>query len=447
MGDKLVEDDDAELDTLIASDAVPLNKLLDISITQEQEWEQDAPLADQPIDSADSLEATATALVDLVKQFDLALSVIKKDENIQPAPRATLKWVNEAREDLEDILDFHDNPDGTIQPTDPALNEWIKPFNELVLAEKELADADPIGPFKQQYLHMILQMGDGDWLKHVGMPKENGLEIHIATSPDRKGCGIVGETMNKFREKFYAHVRKEKVEVNEVEEEAKDFILSKCRLAFLKKIGTERERRIGQRLMELRTAAKKAGTYVSDNDGCDVVLRSNWRSETQNKNVWIFEIITPGKTFIFLEIRRIARNLRRLEIFVNTEKASRQYTISQEMKALEKLREMVTPEEYDHYIITGTLREQSKRSGVIYYLRKLKPTLAFRERKDPKGRWHDFLCGLCLHPMAYYLSSFAGCLCPTDDVIVHLLWIRGDEHGFWSKANHHSLKEIELGMP
>jgi hypothetical protein len=35
---------------------------------------------------------------------------------------------------------------------------------------------------------------------------------------------------------------------------------------------------------------------------------------------------------------------------------------------------------------------------------------------------------------------------PTDDVIAHLLFMRGDEAGYWGQANHHSASAPEAGL-
>lgn len=42
-----------------------------------------------------------------------------------------------------------------------------------------------------------------------------------------------------------------------------------------------------------------------------------------------------------------------------------------------------------------------------------------------------------MHPIAYYADSWAGAMCPTDDVIAHLMMMRGDEAMLWKRCNHH----------
>jgi hypothetical protein len=55
-------------------------------------------------------------------------------------------------------------------------------------------------------------------------------------------------------------------------------------------------------------------------------------------------------------------------------------------------------------------------------------------------------CTLCLHPIGYYANSWAGAMCPTDDVIAHLMMMRADEPMFWRKANQHPPHRPEAGL-
>lgn len=108
------------------------------------------------------------------------------------------------------------------------------------------------------------------------------------------------------------------------------------------------------------------------------------------------------------------------------------WSVEAEYKALSLLQTLIKPHLFDAYLLTGAFMETSKRSGVMYVFRKLKPTLALTSKK--RGGM-SVLCGLCLHPLGYYQGTYAGCLVPTDDVIAHLLMMRGDEHKFWGMAN------------
>ena len=84
--------------------------------------------------------------------------------------------------------------------------------------------------------------------------------------------------------------------------------------------------------------------------------------------------------------------------------------------------------------LPGMFAERSKRSDVSYIFRRLRPTIALKAGKDDRMRC---LAALCMHPIGYYDGSWAGAMCPTDDVIAHLMLMRGDEHMFWRRSNQH----------
>jgi len=56
------------------------------------------------------------------------------------------------------------------------------------------------------------------------------------------------------------------------------------------------------------------------------------------------------------------------------------------------------------------------------------------------------LACLCAHPIGFYTGSWAGALVPTDDVMAHLLLVRGDEHEFWKQCNQHHPLAPESGL-
>lgn len=135
--------------------------------------------------------------------------------------------------------------------------------------------------------------------------------------------------------------------------------------------------------------------------------------------------------------------MRRFKLQVNTMLATDAWDLEAESKALDKLDGMVSGRAMRAYLLTGAFTETSKRSGIIYLFRRLRPTIAL------SPHWGDVLwplAALCLHPIGYYQDSFAGCMVPTDDVIAHLTLMRGDEADFWGKANQHQLHEPEAGL-
>ena len=107
------------------------------------------------------------------------------------------------------------------------------------------------------------------------------------------------------------------------------------------------------------------------------------------------------------------------------------WSIEAETEAMERLQGLVSPVAFKQYFLTGSFVLSSQRSGVMYLFRRLRPTVAM---SGASGNMR-ILCCLCLHPIGYYEGTAAGAMCPTDDVISHVLMMRGDERKYWSKAN------------
>jgi hypothetical protein len=122
--------------------------------------------------------------------------------------------------------------------------------------------------------------------------------------------------------------------------------------------------------------------------------------------------------------------------------ASVAWTLEQESRALSLLREHLNDYAFTRYLLTGSFLERSKRSGVYYLFRRLRPTVAMADN----GERMRILAALCLHPIAYYAGSWAGAMCPTDDVLAHLMLMRGDEHLLWRRANQHPAFRPEAGI-
>lgn len=130
------------------------------------------------------------------------------------------------------------------------------------------------------------------------------------------------------------------------------------------------------------------------------------------------------------------------EILLSTLGAADAWGIEQEALAIDTLGKMLPHRLFKQYLLTGMFMERSKRSGVHYVFRRLRPTVALSTRTGIA----KILCTLCLHPIGYYAGSWAGAMCPTDDVIAHLALMRGDEHMFWRRANQHSPQRRESGL-
>jgi hypothetical protein len=132
--------------------------------------------------------------------------------------------------------------------------------------------------------------------------------------------------------------------------------------------------------------------------------------------------------------------VRRFKFAIDTMQAGDAWTVETEITAQQRLGELLAhrPHLFKYYQLTGSFIETSARSGVTYLFRRCRPTVAFRNDR--------VLCTLCLHPIGYYDETHAGSMCPTDDVIAHLLMMRADEPFFWRRANQHAPWMPESGL-
>lgn len=127
---------------------------------------------------------------------------------------------------------------------------------------------------------------------------------------------------------------------------------------------------------------------------------------------------------------------------IQTMGASIAWGLEQEQRALQLLGTLVRHHTLKMYLLSGMFLETSKRSGLTYCFRKLRPTVVL----DTRGPELRIRCTLCLHPIGYYRGSWAGALCPTDDLISHLMLMRGDEPMLWRRANQHPPYRPESGL-
>lgn len=132
----------------------------------------------------------------------------------------------------------------------------------------------------------------------------------------------------------------------------------------------------------------------------------------------------------------------RLSFTLRTLEAAAVWPVEAEEKAQKKLAGLIPKESFELYQLTGQFFEASNRSRVTYLLRRGRPTIALREGEE-SAYW---LCALCLHPIGYYGDTWAGVMCPTDEVIAHLLMMRGSEEKFWANANQHPLHHPAAGL-
>lgn len=122
--------------------------------------------------------------------------------------------------------------------------------------------------------------------------------------------------------------------------------------------------------------------------------------------------------------------------------ASDAWGLEQESRALELLGTLLPHRNFKQYMLTGSFLERSDRSGITYLFRRLRPTVALREKRGEI----EAMCGLCLHALAYYDGTWGGALTPTDEVVGHLMMCRADEHFYWKRSNQHPPHMPQAGI-
>lgn len=195
-----------------------------------------------------------------------------------------------------------------------------------------------------------------------------------------------------------------------------------------------------QTVEDLAHAIERDGpAEPKDADDEDWLVRNTWWSSRLRREVVIIETV---KEPVVYKSMVVGTNdwVRRFQLMFDTMRAATAWTVDTEATAQEKLAELIRPHLWEAYIHTGTFIESSKRSGLFYVFRRCRPTIAFNATTQ------KILACLCLHPVGYYQGTYAGSMCPTDDVIAHLMLMRGDEAMFWRRANQHNPERPEAGL-
>lgn len=181
--------------------------------------------------------------------------------------------------------------------------------------------------------------------------------------------------------------------------------------------------------------AKVAKVENDDSDQCRLI--NTWHCRQRGTDVVVWDEPDGKRTW-----GQVAA-CHHLQSDVRTMACSIAWSLAAECKAMEKLQQLIPDHLFRGYFLTGMFIETSKRSGVTYMFRRLKPTVALRPKKD--GEMKILAC-LCQHPIGYYSDSWSGALCPTDDVISHLLLMRSDEKFYWKRCNQIPASRPEAGL-
>lgn len=168
------------------------------------------------------------------------------------------------------------------------------------------------------------------------------------------------------------------------------------------------------------------------------MLVNSWYSARRFSYVFVVRR-ADGRGIVFTLPQH--RYIRRLEIMLRNYNAAWAHDLEAETTAMLTLSQHITTEQMRQYMVLGQFLEKSKRSGVHYIFRRVAPTIALRPSLD--GQHMKCIAVLCMHPIAYYRETTVGAMTPTDDVLAHLLLMRGDEVMLWRRANQHQPDDPE----
>lgn len=195
----------------------------------------------------------------------------------------------------------------------------------------------------------------------------------------------------------------------------------------------------------LRTPEEEELLPLEDSNGERWTIRRSWYTQRQWRGQHgVVVVLENSKTRHVKKMFMPRSSLEvRLKMLFETGGIRTCYSLVEaEQKAQERLMETLSPLQQKQYFLTDAFAEQGQ-SGVMYFLRKNRPTLATRLKSDGSG---NVLCALCLHPLAYYTDTWAGVTPPSDEVLTHLLLIRNDEHHYWRTANQLPLDDPVSGI-
>lgn len=162
---------------------------------------------------------------------------------------------------------------------------------------------------------------------------------------------------------------------------------------------------------------------------------NRWWSDAKKGEVAIWEVNGKRSWGIHYQAHGFDKALTALSV-------ADAWGIEQEARAVNLLGTLLRHRQFKQYLLTGMFPERSERSGLTYIFRRLRPTVVL----NTKGTRTKIMAALCMHPIAYYENSWAGAMAPTDDVVAHLMLMRGDEHLYWRRANQHPAWRPEAGL-
>lgn len=178
-------------------------------------------------------------------------------------------------------------------------------------------------------------------------------------------------------------------------------------------------------------------------DGTGTIFLINvWYSRRHDADVYVYHT-GDGRSKVGIHWQTGQRSKVDFLIHMVTPIYAGAWSLEMEERAVETLGTLIKPHALEYYKITGCFMETSPRSKLTYLFRRGRPTIVLRPAKDGSV---EGMVALCLHPIGYYEDTFCGVMCPTDDVIAHLMLMRGDEWLYWKSANQIPLDQPNSGL-
>ena len=328
----------------------------------------------------------------------------------------------------------------------------------------------------------ILNVGEGD--TRISFDKDNPEELErsrrIVTDMLRLGYAIIVQVGQKNGKPIYRRAKKFNSERNEyIIEDVPPVPVTSPAIGIARSAGgmstaansieiknkLEPFDRCAVARNQLRVIAERAGEWAGlplPIEGIDLVMEPRYphapiyqsQPETPDPDAGcvirnrFYSLLKRGEVLIWQDETGkidwgVNAKLHHFDYDFLTMTASCAWGLEQEAKAWQLLAELVSHQQLKSYLLTGMFVEQSLRSGVFYFFRKLKPTVA---ASGADGENVKILAVLCQHAIAYYQGTWAGAMCPTDDVIAALCLMRGDEKMFWKRCNQHRPFQPEAGL-
>lgn len=186
------------------------------------------------------------------------------------------------------------------------------------------------------------------------------------------------------------------------------------------------------------TAAQRSAEEALAAKYPDTKIRNSFWSHHRKAQVIVYE--EQGKVGFVLH-----RGTNPATRMLDTLMCSHAWGLEQESRAIQTLGTLLRHHIFKSYLLTGMFLETSKRTGLTYVFRRLRPTVVI-DAKVPEGQSIRVRCALCMHPIAHYEDTWAGAMTPTDDVIAALMMMRGDEPMFWRRSTQHPPWEPNAGI-